>query len=167
MRTCYAIISMCPRAADVRQADQPDPPTAKFVAALQGPVPPLFHARIHHLAGPSDMAGLGVAEQVPLPDPQPTSDARYHWLTLVPVESSTHRWYQAALETAFQEYVGVGSLMLPLGDIGTAARGGGVTSNARPLLHVPAPISFAVLIRRAPQASGSAARARSPAAPAA
>ena len=70
----------------------PPPLTVKFMPELQGPLPASSHVWIHQLPLPALRAVVGVTEQVPVPEGQPTAAAVYHdWIFVRPEESFTQR----------------------------------------------------------------------------
>ncbi len=75
--------------------------TMNAIPALQGPLPALFCAWAHHRPPPKASTVLEVTEQVPVPVVQPTSEAVYIVLILLPVLSLTQMKYDVAVGTAF------------------------------------------------------------------
>ncbi len=105
---------------------------------LQGPLPcDELQARTHHVASPVAIDFEGVTKHSPLE--ALTSDAVYHRLITVPVESLTHSWYQVAPGTTPHSYVGVESETTPEGAICIGAANAPPTTNGSPTLQEPFP----------------------------
>lgn len=90
--------------------------------------------RILHRWAPPFSSVVGVIEHVPAPAAQPTCSAVYHcWIRVPDGPSLTQSMYQLEPLTAFQVYVGVVSLIVPLGETSVAAGGGGPARRWIPL----------------------------------
>jgi hypothetical protein len=117
-----------------------DSAIVNFMPSLQGPSPLSFHVWIHHWAAPFERAAFGFTVQVPIPAPQPTCSAVYQdFIFAEPAESFTHSRYQVDPVTAFQVYVGVDVVIVPVGEINAALPGGIAlpTVNVIPSLQGP------------------------------